>query len=143
RVRHATRAGREAFAQALAGLAGVPLDLVTFALCGEEVGVSTAGALRNGLALETVGDCVLTVDDDTICRLGAPPAPRDEVAFVSSSYAPELHAFSDRETLLGAMSWSDRDLLALHEEALGRSVSAVVAGRAPASISVEGASPAF
>jgi amino acid adenylation domain-containing protein len=141
RVRYVDRAGRRELARALATAADVPLDLAMFALCGDDLGVSTAGALRNALAVETAGSCVLTVDDDTVCRIGAPPAPRDEIAFVSASYAPELYPYVERQTLLASMNWTDRDLLALHEAVLGRSVAACAAGRD--AIALDQASPRF
>jgi len=67
------------FANAMWLSGALPRDVIEFALFGI-AGLNTSpGACSNGLLLHTVGDMLLSVDDDTICRVAAVPGSDAEV----------------------------------------------------------------
>jgi FkbH-like protein len=71
-IRYAGTEEKEAFLRAL-GAFDVPPDVARFALLPDVTDTTTVGANRNALLLDAVGDLVFSADDDTLCRLAAPP----------------------------------------------------------------------
>jgi amino acid adenylation domain-containing protein len=111
---------KTSFAQRLIDAGDLPPDIVNFALFGEQLGLVTLGANRNGLLLDTVGETILSLDDDTVCRMIAAPA-RDERLALASGHAPQdTWVFRDRETLLRSVAFVEADVLAFHEQLLGQ-----------------------
>lgn len=112
------------FAKTLTDEAGLPSDVVNFAFFDTEDCGYSAGANRNALLIHTVGDMVVSVDDDTVCQLSASPNIRDRLAFFSGLDPTEFWFFPDREMTLRSASFVDKDFLATHEELLGKSFGA-------------------
>jgi hypothetical protein len=131
-LRHVTRQERTRFARTIAKEVGASEKTVAFALLGECESVATTtsklGANRNFVLLATIGQRILSVDDDTVCQL----TTRDPQAGSSAGYAfdsrldPRRHDFfSHRREALAAGVRSELDLLACHEALLGRTIEAV------------------
>lgn len=114
------------FAHKLHRAASVPLEIAEIAICGAGVpGMSFVGANRNTLLLETAGQMMLSVDDDTICRIVAAPGMRDDVAHTGNQVnrgcePSELWSFPDCHDGLRSARFIDEDILALHEQFLGK-----------------------
>jgi len=119
-IRYAGLEEKTSFAQRLINAGDLPPDIVNFALFGEQLGVGTLGANRNGLLLDTIGETILSADDDTICRLTAAPTRDDRLTLASGRAALDTWVFRDRETLLRSIRFVDADVLALHEQLLGQ-----------------------
>ncbi|HSF43897.1 MAG TPA: amino acid adenylation domain-containing protein, partial [Thermoanaerobaculia bacterium] len=120
------------FAAALAAEAGVPPEVTEAALL-DPFGIGlTVGANRNAVLLATVGEGVLSVDDDTL-SLVAPSPGQEEGTDVVSGTAPgtaflsgrdpgEIRAFADRAEALASLDLRPADLASFHEELLGQPV---------------------
>ena len=93
---------------------GFSQDLLEFGLIG------TYGGYRNVALLDTAGDQVLSTDDDTLCQVYAPP--NQDLTQVNGGGMPTPHYewFKDRAEWQNQLQTVDHDLLAAHEEALGR-----------------------
>jgi hypothetical protein len=118
-VRYAGRREKTRFAAALAAECGVPVEVVRFALMGDDRCSDSIGANRNSLLLDTVDSLAVSVDDDTSCRI-APSLGFEDGAALCTSYDPtDFFFFHDRETAIGAATFGDADFLALHETLLG------------------------
>ena len=124
-IRYAGRREKGRFAKALADESGVPLKIIRFVLFGDDrCGVST-GANRNCLLLDTVGTLVLSVDDDTVCRIAAAPEQEDALAFYAGYDPTEFWFFSDHARALESVSFVEIDVLGCHEALLGHAVAEV------------------
>jgi amino acid adenylation domain-containing protein len=126
-IRYAGLEEKTSFAQRLIEAGDLPPDIVNFALFGEQLGVGTLGANRNGLLLDTVGETIFSADDDTICRLTAAPARDERLALVSGRVPLDTWAFRDREALLRSIRFVEADVLALHEQLLGQDPRRIIA----------------
>jgi hypothetical protein len=119
---------KEHFAAALVRQTGSPPEAVAFALGNPESCPIATGANRNALLLHTVGDLLLQVDDDTACQLAPAPGSHPGLAF-SSQYDPtEFWFLPEGEPTLPGSPLASGDLLAVHEQLLGKSPGACVAG---------------
>lgn len=87
---------------------GLAPDLVAFALFPEE---RYAGANRNAMLLHAAGAAFASFDDDVVCRLWQPPAPR-RALHVSSGDPLEVWTVAAGRRV-------EHDVLALHERYLG------------------------
>jgi hypothetical protein len=131
---------KAAFARAVARCGDIPEEVVRFGCLGERaIGVSI-GANRNALLLHTTGERILSVDDDTVCRLGVPPGHRDGLALDSGGNPLQLWFFAGRDEAYGAVHRVEQDLLGLHERYLGQPPAALLAA---GSASFELADPAL
>lgn len=99
--------------------AGVQADTVLFALNGDDSILKRTGANRNMVYLQTLGEQVLCVDDDTVCRVVQAPESTDAVALRSVD-PYELWFFENRQASLAALPEQSTDLLAAHERFLGQ-----------------------
>lgn len=110
-----------AFAKKLTEVGNLPADVVHFACVGDkQYGVTTVGANRNALLLHTVGDQIFSADDDTVCRIAVPPGQKDGVAFSSEEDLLEPWFYPDRGIALRSVHCVEQDILALHEQWLGK-----------------------
>src|ERR1019366_4234464 len=100
---------------------GIDADIVGFALSNPMEAELAPGANRNAFLLLSVGDLVLSVDDDTVCSLVFPQASRDLA--LSSAYNPmALSFYADREKLLASVPFGQMDFVGSHAHALGRTI---------------------
>lgn len=130
RIAYAGAEQKAAFARALLAESGAnPVD-VEFALSNPEQLGWTEGANRNALLLDTVGEALLCVDDDTICASSTlPDAGAAGALDLSSTNDPtSFWFFPDHDAAVAAAHFTDDDFLAAHETLLGRDVGRLVAG---------------
>src|SRR5205823_5998496 len=71
----------EKFASQLSKQSGIAPEIVNFALLNDENLPISTGCSRNYILLSTVGEVILQVDDDTICKLTRLPETRAELTF--------------------------------------------------------------
>ena len=123
-IRYLGRAEKQVLCQALAGAAEVPEETVAFLVAPTRPAAgrrgTTVGANRNALLLATVGELVVCSDDDVRCRVSSTGGPQPGVRVRTSGGGTGAVPFGDRAESLRALPAVDRDLLALHEEWLGR-----------------------
>jgi hypothetical protein len=121
-------AEKSRFATALSNASGVSPETVHFALfgAGAKAGrCATMGANRNSTLLQTQGDLCLSVDDDTICRMGRVPEHGDEIDRLRigpDGDPTNFWFFDSHEAAINFARWENLDLLSEHERLLGRSV---------------------
>lgn len=121
-VRYAGLDERQRFATALAR-AGLPRAAIDFALFDPEGCDSVYGAARNAVLLATAGRSVLCADDDTVCSLAdVPGSSRDGLALSSLNDPTSIWFFPDHESARSSVRNVGRDVLAVHEDLLGRDV---------------------
>lgn len=118
------------FAKRLIETGDLPPHVVNFALFDTENLGYSVGANRNALALDTLGDLVFSVDDDTECYLVAPPTTSPEVAFESRDDFMNFWFYKDRSTALNSNPQLDQDVLAIHERLLGKNLPTCIADTA-------------
>ena len=112
---------------------GLPLDIVSFALFGDDAYSRTTGANRNALLMAAPGELSLIADDDTVCRPTVLNEP-DAVLALSSMKDPTVSRFyGDRKQLVHSVRAADIDLFASHEKLLGRSIAACMSSIGPGS----------
>lgn len=80
------------------------------------------GANRNALLLQTVGEVILSVDDDTTSEYTPVPDHKDIITVYGGGDPTKFWFFADREALLNAHQFTSYDSLAMHERMLGKSV---------------------
>jgi hypothetical protein len=132
RIRYAGRRERSRFADALAAESGVSPEIVRFGVLGDDRCALSTGANRNSLLLDTLDALVLSVDDDTRCRIAAAPGEADEPAMFSGYDPSEFWFFPDHASAIKSVSFVENDVLRSHEALLGSAV-ADVGGTADAS----------
>jgi hypothetical protein len=135
-VRYVDQGQKRRFAARLAQATGVEPAVAAFALLDvDEVGSDTGGN-RNALLLEHAGRAFLSVDDDTACDLHARPGA-DAGFALSPTYDPtEVTLYTSLEEARATVPALEDCLLALHERLLGRSVTACLAERGGAVVTV-------
>jgi hypothetical protein len=138
-IRYAGRDEKELYLQKL-GREGFEPKIARFAVFGDDFSVPfTAGANRNCILLDTIGECVLTVDDDTLCRL-APHPEHDNKLHLSGEKDPrDAWFYRDRDCVVSKVPWCSRSLLAEHESMLARDLVELVL-EAGHDVSIDGAS---
>jgi hypothetical protein len=115
---------KRALAQQLAAR-GVARDPLDFALLNPESCPIDVGANRNALLLDTVGECTVQVDDDTICRVTPWSAAIEGVRF-TSKIDPTEFVFMDEGESIPAERFERHDFFALHESLLGASAAELI-----------------
>lgn len=106
--------------------AGIDPVLARFALLGENPDrFVTIGSNRNCLLLDTLGSCVLSVDDDIRPQSVAHPQMKDTVSFRGHVDARDYWFFEARNSLVNELDWTSVDLLGEHEKILTRSLAAM------------------
>ncbi|MGD0728411.1 MAG: hypothetical protein ABSB63_23155 [Spirochaetia bacterium] len=110
---------------------GLPGEVVTFALFGDEEYTQTYGANRNALLLDTAGELIVMTDDDTLPQ----PAVLGEsgaTLALSSMKDPTITRFhADRRQLVQSVRTTDVDILSWHEKVLGRSIAGCMSALGP------------
>lgn len=114
------------FSSRLAVVASVPLDVVHYACLGDPSLGVTIGANRNVILLHTVGDRILSSDDDTVCQVATPPQWRPGLALSSSPQLLDRWFYSDRQRAFATITNVEDDLLACHEAYLGHSPASLL-----------------
>lgn len=126
-LRYAGADEKVAYVQRLVA-GGVPADLARFALLGPADGNQpTIGANRNCLLLATVGETLLSVDDDTVCVTARPPGYRADITLNTADSPLELWPFPRRSDTFTAAANVEIDLINAHAALLGRAPRDVLA----------------
>jgi hypothetical protein len=99
------------------------------------------GTNRNAVLLQTVGEGVVSVDDDTLARGAPPPEPEPGIelltgsvpdwAFLSAREPGFIRGFTNRAEAMAAVDLRSVDLAGVHEELLGRDLPAWAHGLDP------------
>jgi hypothetical protein len=111
----------------LAEKGSLPRDVLEFGLLGPSDYTPTMGANRNTIFLQTAGEMVLSVDDDTLCRpCAAPECEAGTLRLGSESDPTEFWFFPDRKSSLKFVRPADVNIAAAHEDLLGRQVWTLV-----------------
>jgi hypothetical protein len=112
---------------------GLPAEVVSFALFGDEAYRRTVGANRNALLMAAPGELSIMADDDTVCQ-PAVMTEADAVLSLSSMKDPTVTCFyADRKQLVQSVHATEIDLFACHEKLLGRSIAACLSSLGPSS----------
>jgi hypothetical protein len=122
-ISYAGRVERGRFAEVLARESAVPIDVVRFGLLGDDRCSLTTGANRNSLLLDTLDRLVLSVDDDTRCRIADAPDSEAHLEAFTGYDPTELWFFPDHRSALDAVAFVDADILGCHEAMLGKRVA--------------------
>ncbi len=123
---YAGEAEKRKFAETLVQAGGsekLPQEVVDFALFDLEGVGCPVGANRNALLLGTVGEMVLSTDDDEICHFAEPLEKKEGLELFSFRDPTDIRFYPDRKTLLDSVCFSDQDFLLCHENLLGRKIS--------------------
>lgn len=123
RVEHYGSQHRGTLIDSLVKRSAVPREVVEFGLALPKV-LKTAMPARNAFTLMTLGSYIFQTDDDTRCGY-AVGQPRSDTTLISSTNEPcEGWFYPDHESILREHSLDrDLDILAAHEELLGKSVA--------------------
>jgi hypothetical protein len=119
---------RSRFARLLSKRAQVPLEVAEFAFCNPDHEPHRYGVNRNALLLCTAGALMLSADDDTVCdaaRFSGPSASPAALMFRGDSDVTSLMCFPDRPAMEKARTDMNIDILACHEEMLGKDIDAI------------------
>ena len=111
---------RAAFVRHLGQFHGVSKNVLANALLRDRG--YTVGQNRNAMLLDSVGTLFLCVDDDTVCKLVAPPVPSEGMKFCAGTDPAEFWFFKDFAEACAATRQVDKDFLGAHEELLGKTV---------------------
>jgi hypothetical protein len=116
---------KERFARRLADHAGLDYETAAFALVNLEGCPITTGTSRNALLLDAAGTGLLQLDDDTFCCLAS--APDACPGLVATSHFDGTEFWFPAADSQPSAPFVPQDLLAIHEELLGKSPGAVLA----------------
>lgn len=121
-LRYAGRREKDVYISRLAKL-GIEPETARFALLGEDNdGFGTFGANRNCVLLDTVGECILNIDDDVVCRSTLHPHDSSQLRICGHLFPRDVWFFRERQEVLDQLPWSSVDILREHEQLLGASV---------------------
>lgn len=124
-ILYADRNRRAQYAREISQFSGVPGDTLQFALLGMDWNMSTHGAARNALLLDTIGEMTIHADDDT---LGFPMEARERSDHFFFNSDPESYTyalFDNNKEALKSVKYVDIDLLSVHEQLLGKSIPVI------------------
>ena len=96
-------------------------DVLEFGIIGDRRYLST-GANRNCLNLGSLGKLLLCCDDDVVPRVGRLPGCDTTSLRFSSKGTCAIVPYTSQDAAVDAATWTERDLLAVHEQALGHDV---------------------
>ena len=134
---------KEEFARNLAKHSGVKSEVVNFALLNDERCPIGTGGNRNALLLSGVGEITLQVDDDSVCAIAPSPDFHGSLTLTSQYDPTEFWFLSEEERPL-LESWSAHEnVLALHEQLLGKSVGTCLRAHSMTPPNLEKANTSF
>lgn len=116
---------KKQIAKALAHQVGVSHSLTEFAILGYQNGMATYGANRNSIVLATLGHCVFSADDDTLCYLKSSLSQNADVNSTIGDSLPHQF-FKSRKEAIRSVNRIHTDLLGAHESYLGRGVTGLL-----------------
>ena len=105
---------------------GIPEYVANFALLGVKDCHPDTGVNRNAMILDTVGEMVFSVDDDTRSEVIVRDGGAKKINIASGVFPHTLRIFPDQNTALKNVIFSHQDILSLHESVLGKTVEECV-----------------
>jgi hypothetical protein len=141
-VRLLARDGKQRLAAALVAT-GAARELVELALFDPEGLGYTTGANRNAFRLVTAGSLSLLIDDDATTRAARPRTAGGGIRFTSEDHSVQFWFHDSVEAALADGHFEEVDLVALHEQLLGRTLADCAARHGVAGLDLDGASPAL
>jgi len=114
------------FVRQLLNRSEAPPDVIKFALFDSlKTNLGAYGANRNALLLDTAGEQMVCVDDDTECRIAAAPRLSDELMVLEPGGTDgrdpsNVWNFPDREAALAAADFQPLDFFGTHFPMLGK-----------------------
>ncbi|MBN1466390.1 hypothetical protein JXA02_11545 [candidate division KSB1 bacterium] len=120
-ARYTSRDDREKFATSLHRL-GIPLEYCRFCLLGERYLDCKMGASRNTIQLQSIGELIIQVDDDTECRCVQSPFCTDQVALCAHKIFDYI--FHPEDTFDATSECADADFVGLHAQLLSANITA-------------------
>jgi hypothetical protein len=138
-VGYAGQKQKRSFAAGLSRLAGVPVELVQFALldvhgCGHD-----AGANRNALLLGLAGRAFVSSDDDVICSPAVPNRCGPGLAFTHAADPTVVMLFANEAEAAQTGRAAEDDLYRCHEALLGRGTADLLRDSSPDLVQVSDA----
>jgi hypothetical protein len=125
-IHYIGRDERETYATALAGL-GIPLEVARFAFLGHE-STRSVGANRNGAIVETLGQRILMVDDDTLPKVAQHPEAQRNAVDCGHEDPTDFWFYRTRRDAVDAACWKQLSVLEEHGALLGRYLAEFAAG---------------
>lgn len=126
KIRYAGFEEKTDFVRALSNESQVPIETLNFALFDPEGFGCSIGANRNALLLDMAGKICLSVDDDVRCRLSPGLDYRPALAIEPLSEFMNIDSFANRAATLETAGLAEVDVLATHEQLLGRTLNGCV-----------------
>lgn len=126
--RYAGRKEKRAYVEELAR-AGIDPDIARFAVLGDFPGLQckyTAGANRNAILLDTVGEYIFTADDDTISKYALHPDHCTGLRLTGHAIPRDMWFYKSRDAVMQAARWAPCDILIEHERLLGKNLGEIV-----------------
>src|SRR5262249_17006158 len=118
---------KQAFAHKLIEEGDLPEEVIRYSLFDTINSGCSIGANRNALLLYTPGELLFGADDDTECQIAPSPRLNMGLAFNPMSDFMQIWSFPDREAALQSVSFENKDVLAIHEQLLGRELKVCLA----------------
>lgn len=127
-ISYAGRSQKEAYVKILAEGCAAPREIIDFALIPDPTCQVRTGANRNSVLVHTVGQLIMTVDDDTVCQIGtaASGRPNKSLTLGGELDLSELRFFSSRRKAMETVDRVSLDLLSEHEKLLGKPLNEIV-----------------
>ncbi len=125
-IRYGGRLEKDAYTRLLIR-EGIDPDLARFALLGEFNGISsTTGANRNAVLLDTLDRFIISVDDDTVCKLAIHPDRTGKLYLRDSGDPRDKWFYPDRDHVWAHTICDREDFVARHEDLLGKPIATLL-----------------
>jgi hypothetical protein len=117
---------KKSFAEALTA-EGLPGQVIEFCLFGAPGHGPIYGANNNATFLNSIGESILSVDDDTICKIARAPDYEEGLDLCSKHDPTFFHFYRSRADAWNEAEYVDQDPFELHEKLLGGTLPDCVA----------------
>ncbi len=131
------------WADDLARRSGVARSTIDFAIGDPFRTGYTPGANRNALTLLSAGRMIVSVDDDTLCRIRRPRGDSTAIRITERGESTRVWVQGSFSELTAAYPEISEDFLGLHAKTLGRKVSDIVGETPKSNLFVEPISEGF
>jgi hypothetical protein len=121
RIRYINQQSRERYAATLARNSGVDREVVAFGVEKNSFYPASAGAARNTILLQSVGHCLLSLDDDVLCKIAPTPEATDRIEFADRTTA---RWFLGDAGEIGTSRFVPENILDLHDKMLNTDAAA-------------------
>ncbi|MBV9084232.1 MAG: hypothetical protein JOZ62_16265 [Acidobacteriaceae bacterium] len=121
------------FIVALQSMSDAPPPVLEFALFGVHGSPVTAGANRNAILLHTIGDLVLSADDDTVCQPATLHGTEETTTLTVGGTGNDaaFWFFPGRASAVAAATQLKINIFSEHERLLGKALSQILSTYPP------------